>query len=223
YAYSNPFDQTSPIKNPARSSRQRAGYARISTKAGKTPQKAAVTAFQNRTLRAPFSDIPNASTAAPMYPPTYIGEQNRCFRCPNSSARRVPCRAEVCEFLVQVTGSLGFIVSEQAKNWIWARNEDPVHFFPCQSLDAGTSNHVVLGSCSRSDGMGLLAAKPLQREDECDEKGQNNELRNQKRWLRLRGSHRLQGRHFLEGLHDQDEDIQIEGNRGADHVDPTPG
>ncbi len=62
--------------------------------------------------------------------------------------------------------------------------------------------------------MGLLAAKPLQREDgECDEKGQNNELRNQKRWLRLRGSHRLQGRHFLEGLHDQDEDIQIEGSQ----------
>src|SRR5881628_451385 len=29
FAYSNPFDQTSPIKNPARSSRQRAGARHI--------------------------------------------------------------------------------------------------------------------------------------------------------------------------------------------------
>src|SRR5439155_16319608 len=66
-----PITTTGQTKIPARSSRQRAGYDLNSTKAGKTPQKAAVTAFQNRTLRAPFSPIPNASAAVAMFS-TYL-------------------------------------------------------------------------------------------------------------------------------------------------------
>ena len=56
-----------------------------------------------------------------------------------------------------------------------------------------------------------------------DEKRHGNEIREHKWRLALRRSHRFQGWHFKESLHDCDEDINIEGNYGADYENLTPG
>jgi len=52
---------------------------------------------------------------------------------------------------------------------------------------------------------------------------ENDELRDDKWWLRLLGSHRYQGWHLLEGLCNKDEEIQIQANNDVYRVDPTPG
>src|SRR6266849_3691829 len=59
----------------------------------------------------------------------------------------------------------------------------------------------------------LLAPEPHRREDaKHDEQRQNNELCNLEGRLGLRRGHLFKGRHLHEKLHDQDEDIQIQGN-----------
>src|SRR5271157_5827536 len=52
---------------------------------------------------------------------------------------------------------------------------------------------------------------------------QNDELRDQEWRLFLCRSQRVQGRHLQEGLYHRNEYIEVEGNHGADDVDPTPG
>lgn len=56
-----------------------------------------------------------------------------------------------------------------------------------------------------------------------DEKRQRKKLREQEWKLGLRGSNRLQDGHLLEGLHDQNEDIEIECHHSTKNVNPTPG
>src|ERR1043166_787339 len=51
---------------------------------------------------------------------------------------------------------------------------------------------------------------------------ENRKLRELKWRLGLRRSHRVQRRDFFEGLHDQNEQIEIETDHRADRVDPAP-
>src|SRR5882724_244964 len=54
------------------------------------------------------------------------------------------------------------------------------------------------------------------------EECQNNELGELKWLLRLSRCDCFQRRYFFKRLHDSDEDVEIESNHSADHVDPTP-
>ena len=51
---------------------------------------------------------------------------------------------------------------------------------------------------------------------------QDNELRELKWRLGLRRGQRVQSRDFFKRLHDQDEQIEVEANHGADDVYPAP-
>ena len=56
-----------------------------------------------------------------------------------------------------------------------------------------------------------------------NKKREDDELCDHEWRLGLRRSHRFQPRRLLEGLYDSDEDIEIEGDRRAHYIDPTPG
>ena len=86
-------------------------------------------------------------------------------------------------------------------------------------MDCGRTQR--LTSCRRSsDGDGV---KPFHGEDSRQgEEDQHYALRDSEGRFGTLGGKGVQRRYFQEGLHDEDEDVKVKGDNGANDVDPAP-